>query len=402
MTAPVVAAGVGMTAFGRRPEVELRALAAEAAAAALDDAGMAAGDVDLVIAGNCIAGLLGGQEMIRGQVALAGTALAGTAVLNVENACATSASAVHLARMAVASGEHEVVLALGSEKLNTGDKRASIRAIASAADVDRLDDMQRDLTGSDPTRRPGGPAESFFMEVYARMARRYMEASGATVEDFGRVTVKNRRHGTHNPHAQYRSEVSLEEVLGSRPIADPVTLLMCSPVADGAAAVLVCTPERARRAGADTVRLRASALGSGGGEGGASLVREVSGRAYAAAAIEPADVDVVEVHDAASPGELIAYEDLGLCGAGEGPALLASGATALGGRVPVNPSGGLVCKGHPIGATGAAQVVELVQQLRGRAEGRQVDGARIAVAENAGGYLHPDPAACVVTVLGRD
>jgi acetyl-CoA acetyltransferase len=151
------------------------------------------------------------------------------------------------------------------------------------------------------------------------------------------------------------------------------------------------------------VRLRGTALGSGRPEAGAeALVSRVADRAYAAAGVGPGEIDVVEVHDAASPGELMAYEELRLCGDGEGPALLASGATALGGRVPVNPSGGLVCKGHPIGATGAAQIVELVTQLRGRAGDRQVEGARVALAENAGGYLHPEPAACVVTVLSRD
>jgi acetyl-CoA acyltransferase len=231
-----------------------------------------------------------------------------------------------------------------------------------------------------------------------------MAASGATERDFAQVAVKNHRHGSMNPKAQYRNLVTVEEVLASRVISEPLTLLMCSPIGDGAAAVVVCSPEAAQRYGAEAVRIRASALVTGmvDEKSDPSPAERAARRAYEQAGIQPADVDVVEVHDASAPAELVVYEELGLCGSGAGPAHLASGATSLGGRQPVNVSGGLLSKGHPVGATGCAQIVELVEQLRGRCGDRQVDGARIALAENAGGFLNPDAAAAVVTILSKD
>jgi acetyl-CoA acetyltransferase len=183
-------------------------------------------------------------------------------------------------------------------------------------------------------------------------------------------------------------------------VSDPITLLMCSPIGDGAAALVLCSPERARHSGADAVRVRATALVSGADDGPPAAVRAAQ-RAYEQTGLGPEDLDVVELHDAAAPAELQIYEELGLCAQGGGPALLASGDTELGGRVPVNPSGGLLSKGHPVGASGCAQLVELTDQLRGRAGARQVDGARIGLAENAGGFLGPDHAAAGVTILSR-
>jgi acetyl-CoA acetyltransferase len=232
-----------------------------------------------------------------------------------------------------------------------------------------------------------------------------MERSGASVEDFAEVAVKNHHHGALNPRAQYRDEISVAEVLASREISWPLTLLMCSPIGDGAAAVVVGSDEHARRVGAGTapvgVRVRASALVSGTDRehGEAAGVERAAQRAYEQAGVGPDELDVVELHDAAAPAELILYEELGFCAPGDGPKLLASGDTALGGRMPVNTSGGLLSKGHPIGATGCGQIVELVDQLRGRAGDRQVEGARVALAQNAGGVLGADFAAMVVTVL---
>jgi acetyl-CoA acetyltransferase len=239
------------------------------------------------------------------------------------------------------------------------------------------------------------------MDVYAGMTRHYMEQSGATAEDFARIAVKNQGNGKLNPKAQYGGDVTVEQVLASRQISGPLTLLMCSPIGDGAAAIVLCSEDAARRLGADTVRVRSTTLVSGRdrGSGDAGAVERAVARAYDASGVGPEDLDVCEVHDAAAPAELMIYEELGLCGPGEGPKLLASGETALGGRVPVNPSGGLLAKGHPIGATGCAQLVELADQLRGRCGARQVDGARVALAENGGGFLGSDPAAVVITVL---
>jgi acetyl-CoA acetyltransferase len=228
-----------------------------------------------------------------------------------------------------------------------------------------------------------------------------MEVSGATAEDFAQIAVKSHDHAALNPKAQFRQPVTVAEVLASRTISDPLTLLMCSPVGDGAAAMLVASEDYARRLGVPSVKVRASVLVSGTDRAPdePNAVERAARKAYAAAGVSPSELDVIEVHDAAAPAELMAYEDLGLCERGEGPKLLASGETRLGGRHVVNPSGGLLSKGHPIGATGCAQLVELADQLRGRCGDRQVRGARIALAENAGGFLSADNAATVVTVL---
>jgi acetyl-CoA acetyltransferase len=254
-------------------------------------------------------------------------------------------------------------------------------------------------TGGAESRQAGGK-RSFFMDIYGANSRAYMKSSGATREDFAQVAVKSHRHAALNPYAQYRTEVTVDDVLASREIAPPLTLLMCSPIGDGAAALVVCSPEVARRLGAG-VRVRACALVSGRdrGPGEPGAVERATQAAYEQAGVGPGDLDVVELHDAAAPAELMTYEELGLCGEGEGPVLLASGATGLGGRVPVNPSGGLLSKGHPIGATGCGQLVELTEQLRGRCGQRQVSGARVALAQNGGGFLGTDAAAMVVTVL---
>ena len=389
----VVIAGVGMTHFGKFLERSLRSLAEEAVREALADARTSAGEVGMVAFGNAAAGLVTGQEMIRGQAALRDTGLLGLPLINVENACASGSSAVHLAWMAVASGAADVAVAVGAEKLTHPEKERAFRAIGTAVDLERMEEF----AGAE--RTGAGAQRSFFMDVYARSAREYLERSGASVRDFAEVAVKNHAHGALNPRAQYRDAVSVEQVLGSREISAPLTLLMCSPIGDGAAALVLCTPEHARRAGADAVRVRASAVTTSLDREGPSAPQRAAERAYAAAGLGPQDLDVVEVHDATASAELPVYEEIALCAAGEAAALLRSGATRLGGRIPVNASGGLLSKGHPVGATGAAQLVELTEQLRGRAGARQVARARVALAENAGGHLGGGPAVAVVTIL---
>jgi acetyl-CoA acyltransferase len=418
----VFIAGTGMTAFGKFMDSSVRKLAEEAVADALSDAQATPGDIEIAFFSNATAGILTGQEMIRGQVALRNTGVLGVPIVNVENACASASSAFWLAHMAVASGQADIALAVGSEKLTHPDKMRSFAAIGTAVDLDNLvaarEALTRTLLGIGAAAGPdagsplpvgaevmpekkGGGGKSPFMDVYAGMTRHYMERSGATPEDFARIAVKNQANGKLNPKAQYGGDITVEEVLASRVISGPLTLLMCSPIGDGSAAIVLCSEEAARRLGADTVRVRATALVSGRDrtpdEPGA--VERAVAKAYEMAGVGPEDLDVLEVHDAAAPAELMIYEELGLCGPGEGPKLLASGETALGGRVPVNPSGGLLAKGHPIGATGCAQLVELADQLRGRCGARQVEGARVALAENGGGFLGTDPAALVITVL---
>ncbi|MFY9931993.1 MAG: thiolase family protein [Streptosporangiaceae bacterium] len=401
--------GVGITPFGKHADATVSSLGAEAIGMALADAGLAASDVGLLVHGNAMAGVLDGQEMIRGQVVAAGAGLAGVPVINVENACATSSSALHVALAGIRAGMYDTAVVCGTEKMSGRPTAEILAAMTSGADQERLAEITAELTGSKE------PAGSFFMAVYARIAAAYQARTGATAEDFADVAVKNSAHGALNPNAQYRRPLSREEILASRVVAGPLTMLMCSPIADGAAALVLRAADvsAADVAGAreGAVRIRASALRSGvgrrSGVGGSAapaepLEQRTAAAAYGEAGLGPEDLDVVEVHDAAAPAELIMYEELGLCGWGEGPKLLASGATALGGRIPVNPDGGLVSRGHPVGATGCAQLVELVTQLRGRAGARQVPGARVGLAENAGGYLHPEAAACVVTILSRD
>ncbi|WP_375003009.1 thiolase family protein [Aeromicrobium sp. CTD01-1L150] len=385
-------AGVGMTEFGKFPDRSPRSLVHEAVSAALTDAGMDGARVGAVYVSNAFGGSLQGQDSVRGQVWLGETDVAGAPVFNVENACAGGGSAISLARTAIVAGEVDVAVAVGVEKLTHPDRSKAITAMMGALDQEELPALRRSLGLSD-----GG---SPFMRVYAGFAEAYMARSGATQEDFARVAAKTHAHGALNPRAQHRRAISVEEVLAARPVEGPLTVPMCAPIGDGAAAV-VLTSAALASAGGSPVRLLASVVGSGRrGEDGL-LVPGTARRAFDAAGISPQDVDVLEVHDAASPAELIVLEELGIAGPGEAVGLVRAGETALGGRIPVNPSGGLVSRGHPLGATGVAQVVELTDQLRARSGDRQVEGARLAVAENAGGYLGPDAAAAAITVLAR-
>jgi acetyl-CoA acetyltransferase len=383
-------AGVFVTPFGKYVDRPMRSLAAEGVAGVLADAGATPDDIDAVFFANAVEGYLTGQECIRGQVALEGTGLLGKPIVNVENACASGATAFQLACAAIASGSADVALAIGAEKLTNEDSAKTFAVFNTGWDVERYG-------GPDTTAK-----QSAFMGVYADMARDYMQRSGATAEDFARVSVKSHENGALNPNAQYRDPLTVDEVLASRVIVDPLTLLMCSPIGDGAAGVIVASPGGLERLSGDPVRVLATVLRSGGlGEPSNSAVVRAAKQAYEVAGLEPRDVDVVEIHDAAAPGELIVSEELGIAEPSGGPQLLRDGETSLGGRVPINPSGGLLSRGHPVGATGCAQITELTNQLRGRCGARQVEGARIALAENGGGYLGDGPAAAVVTILGR-
>jgi acetyl-CoA acyltransferase len=393
----VMISGVGMTSFGKFADGSVRSLAVDAVTQAVADAGAQLDDVEAVFFGNAVAGLITGQEMIRAQQALRHTGLMGRPMVNVENACASGSTAFHLAWMAVACGQYEVALAVGSEKMTHPDKRVSLGALEAAVDLVELEELKKKLGAQD-----GGKARSIFMDIYAERSRAFMARTGATAEDFARIAVKSHRFGALNPKAQYRETVSVEEVLASRAIASPITLLMCAPIGDGAAAVLVTSESYARKIGARAVEVRASVLVTGSGDSGQPpAATRASRKAYEMAGVGPEAIDVVELHDATAPSELMLYETLGLCAPGEAPSLLRSGATDLGGRMPVNPSGGLLSRGHPVGATGCAQLVELTQQLRGDAGERQRTGAKVGLAQNGGGTVGPDSAAMTVTVLAN-
>jgi acetyl-CoA acetyltransferase len=404
----VVVAGTGMTKFGKYLERGVRSLAEEAVNEALKDAGLEPKDVQTAYFANAVSGLITGQEMIRGQAALRHTGLLGIPIFNVENACASAASAFHLAWMAVASGQYDVALAVGAEKLFHEDKTRAFRAIGTAVDLESLQELKKKMAetakGADKQAdEKAGQNRSFFMDIYASMTREYMRQSGATAEDFADVAVKSHEHGALNPKAQYRNRCTREEVLASREISPPLTLMMCSPIGDGAAAAIVCSEKIARKLGVrQAVPVRASVLVSGtdrkSDEPGAA--ERAAKRAYEVAGVGPKEIDVIEIHDAAAPAELMVYEDIGFCERGGGPAYFRTGDTRLGGKHVVNPSGGLLAKGHPIGATGIAQIVEICDQLRERTGDRQVKGARVGMTENGGGFLGRDAAAMSVHVFG--
>jgi acetyl-CoA acetyltransferase len=394
--------GVGMTRFGRWLERPLRDLARAAIAEALADAGLEPGQIEAAYVGNAVAGLMQGQECIRGQVLLQQQGFSGISVVNVENACASGATACHEALGAILAGRYGAVLVLGAEKLYHADKQRSFAALAGAIDVERRDAVLAEL-GLDPA---ADGARSVFMDYYAEQARRHMARYGTSAADFAAIAAKSTLHASLNPKAQFTERLEVDEVLAAAPIVAPLTRPMCAPIGDGAAALVLAHPAWARRLGTRRrpVRVTGCALRSGVPRDAAD--RPDAGRAaieaaYAQAGVDPRELDLAECHDATAPAELFFYEQAGLCAEGEGGRLAASGATRLGGQVPVNTSGGLLRKGHPVGATGVAQLVELTDQLLERAGARQVPGARLALAHNGGGLLAGDYAASVATVLAR-
>lgn len=403
-------AGVGMTRFGKQMDKTLKGLAGEAVQLALADAGMDKSALQAAWMGNAAAGIVTGQEMIRGQVALRDLGIGRIPVVNVENACASSSTAFQQACAMVTAGLYDVVLACGSEKLFHEDKARSLGAFTSAVDVEdpegalnvlRL--MSAEL-GETLDAAGAGVTRSIFMDIYSVMARKHMKKYGSTKEHFAMVAAKNSFHGSMNPRAQFQEVLSVADVLAARVVVEPLTLPMCSPIGDGAAAVILVSERKARELGlANKVRVGASALVSGWDTGPDESVGALAARqAYEEAGIGPGELSCVELHDASAPSELVAYEYLGLCGPGESVGLIETNATRLGGRIPVNTSGGLLRKGHPVGATGCAQIVELTEQLQGRSGKRQVEGARIALAHNGGGAIGTDAAATVVTILMKE
>jgi acetyl-CoA acetyltransferase len=401
----VASVGVGMTRFGKHLDRSMKDLAREAVESALKDAGVDKQAIQAAAVGNAMAGLMTGQECVRGQVVLHEMGIGEIPVVNTENACASSATAFHLAWLYVASGQYDCVLALGMEKLYHEDKKRSFQAIGSAVDVEL---MRQIVEAMKAQQQPGGgggsgpgQSRSMFMDFYALAARAHMQRYGTTKEHFAKVAAKNHVNGSLNPHAQYQTPCTVDEVLRSPVVAEPLTRLMCSPIGDGAAAAIVCSAEKARRLTNKPVWTRASVLGSGKDRdpGEPGIVARVAKRAYETAAVGPQDLHVVELHDASAPAEVIAYEELGLCPEGEAGRLVDDGTTELGGRIPVNTSGGLLAKGHPVGATGVAQICEIVWQLRGQAGKRQVPNATIGLTQNGGGMVGNEAAAMAVHIF---
>lgn len=369
-------AGVGMLRIGRYPDRDVTDLGAEAALQALDDAGLGMRDIQLLVCGN----LFQAMNMV-GQRILQQIGQTGIPVVNVANACATGSTAFRQCVSAVRAGEVDVALAIGVEQMG----KMGLLGGGSGSGI----------------RTEGVLGSSLMPAVFAQAGMEHMRRYGTTVEQFAKVAVKNHAHSTRNPLSQYQVETPLEQVLGARMVAYPNTLLMCCPTGDGAAAAVVVSAAKARQLGA-RVRVRAAVLTSDPWSERDlvlpdvnTLTRNAAAQAYEAAGLGPADLDLVELHDCFATAELLHYENLGLCGPGEAGRLIDRGETALGGRIPVNVSGGLLSKGHPLGATGVANVYEIVQHLRGQAGARQVEGARVGLAHVIG-----LGSACTVTILG--
>lgn len=398
----VAIVGAGMTRFAKHIDRSMKDLAREAVESALKSANVEKKALEAVAVGNAMAGLITGQECIRGQVVLRDMGIGGIPVINTENACASAATAFHLAWLYVASGMYDVVMAIGMEKLFHEDKKKSFEALGSAIDVEL---MQQTLTQMDEATKGSGEgagkSRSLFMDFYADFARAHMRQYGTTKEHFAKIAAKNHTHGSLNPHAQFQTPRTFEEVLASPMIADPLTRMMCSPIGDGAAALVLTSADLAKKFTAKPVYVKASVLGSGKDRNPSDpeITERVARKAYEVAGLGPEDINVAEVHDASAPAELIIYEELGFCKPGEGGRLIDEGVTTLGGRLPVNPSGGLLAKGHPVGATGVAQIAEIFWQLRGEAGKRQVAGAKVGLTENGGGMLRGEAAAVAVHIL---
>lgn len=366
----VAIVAAGMTRFGELWGTSLRDLFVDAATGALEQARV--DHVDAVMVGNMSGGLFTGQEHVAALLA-DHLGMAGVAASRVESACASGGAALRAAYAEVASGLSDLVLAAGVEKMTDGADATTV--LATAADQET--EVYHGLT---------------FPALYAMIARAHMQTYGTTEEDLGWVTVKNHRHGAKNPKAQFRGEVTLEQVAASAPVAEPLRLLHCSPVSDGAAAVLLCPLDDARRYTDRPVRIAGSglatstmALADRREPAWLDAVAQAASRAYKMAGVHPRQIHVAEVHDCFAIAEICCIEALGLVERGKGGAAARDGYTALGGCVPVNTSGGLKAKGHPVGATGIAQAIEIFEQLRDEAGERQVTNAEWGLTQNMGG-----------------
>ena len=415
--AAVYVIGTGCTEFGRFAARSFADLAREAYLGALADAGLPGGErIEQAWFGNCGMGAWG-QGGIRGQVCFTPLVREGlfperVPMLNVESGCATASQAFHGAWKDVLSGEQRLTLAIGVEKLHSPDRPQRLAEIFGTG-IDQLEPRlwhEYYAAAGDEAGKPfeTGPDRTVFMDTYAMQAAWHMKRHGTTQRQIAIACAKNHANGSLNPKAQYRFRVSVDEVLADRPVSWPLTRSMCAPIGDGAAAALLCSEdflaELPRAAQDRAVKVRAQVLSGGKyrrlDEPG--LTRVAAQRAYERAGLRPADIDVAEVHDATSFCEIYQSEMLGFCDEGAGGRLAESGESGPGGRIPINPSGGLVSKGHPVGATGLSMIHELCLQLRGEAGERQVKGARLALAENGGGVMGFDEAACAITILEKE
>lgn len=398
--------GTGMTPFGRHLDKTHEQLTQWAVREALADAGVEPQAIRMAIYANVIQGFFAGEMSIPGEYALRPLGISGVRAVHVEAACASSTIGLHLAVDYVRAGLADVVLVVGVEKLYSDDRAKKFAVFQQPRDLEEARGYIARTAGLLAPVPTGCSSESpnVLMEAYAAQARLHMATYGTTQRQIAAVAAKDHAHSRHNPLSQYRNVLSIDEVLAAPQVAWPLTNPMCAPISDGAAAAIVCSAELAPRFGArHPIRVLAAESQTGSDRApdhyANHVSRLVSARAYERAGVGPGDIDVAEVHDASSIGEIIQTEALGLCRPGEAGAAAESGETSLGGRIPVNVSGGLVSKGHPLGATGLGQIHELVTQLRGVAGPRQAEGARIAIAENSGGFYGVEDGLSAVTIL---
>jgi acetyl-CoA acetyltransferase len=409
----VYIAGIAMTVFGRHLERSLDDLAGEALAGALKDAGCDRADLGAAFYAGMTNGPLQGQISIPGQVVFSKIGIEGIPIYNVENACASGSSAFNLAVQSLRAGTTDVALALGAEKMNIPDKVKAFAIFEGGWDVSRAEENYQMLIkmGEGVEVPPGTTSDkpfSKFMEIYAAMCRLHMKTYGTTQRQIAAVSSKNHTHSVHNPFSQFRKAFTIDEILAAPPITYPITLPMCAPLSDGSAAAIICTEAGLKRIGADRrrcIKVAASVLRSfthrGLDQPQLSVGHLAANQAYEQAGLGPEDMHVAEVHDASAMGEILQAENLGFVPFGGGGPAAERGEFTVGGRIPINPSGGLESKGHPLGATGLGQLYELVTQLRGEAGARQVKGAVNAIQENGGGMQGVEEAAVAIHILTK-
>ena len=405
-------AGTGMTKFGRFPDESVKSLTSKAVSMALRDSAISPERVKAAFFANTVQGALEGQLMVRGQMALRPLGLEGIPIINVENACASSATAVSLALNYIRAGSADVVLAVGVDKMVVPDKKLMFSIFDGAWDVhDTAAGTQRLLSLGDGLSAPSEVQEqtnrSFFMDVYAAFAKAHMTEFGTTQRQLAIASAKNHTHSSLNPLAQYQNPMSVDDVLNAPTIVWPYTLPMCAPVSDGAAAAVICAESVLKELpDARPVKILSSHVTTGIERPPAEFHNHIghlaAKAAYEAASVGPDEISCAEVHDATAFAEIQQIENLMFAPFGDGGAFIESGSSTLGGRLPINTSGGLQSKGHPIGATGLGQIHELTVQLRGEAGKRQVDGAKYGIAENGGGLYGIEEAAVAITILGAD
>jgi acetyl-CoA C-acetyltransferase len=376
----VAVIGTGITKFGELWDKSIKDIFVEAALKAIDDASI--DHIDSIYVGAMSGGLFVGQEHL-GAVMADYLGMAPVPATRVESACASGGMSFKQAYLDVASGNSEIVLAGGVEKMNDGADVTA--ALASAADQEY--EVYNGIT---------------FPGLYAMIANAHMYEYKTTREQIAAVAVKNHKNGSNNPNAQFRNQITIEQVLNSSLVADPLRLLDCSPVTDGAAAVILCSMDVAKKLSKNFAKIIASTQASDSialyqrkSFTTLNAVTKAADLAYKLTGLKPNDIDFAEVHDCFTIAEIVVFEDLGFCEKGFGGSAVVEGMTSLDGKIPINTSGGLKSKGHPVGATGIAQIIELSEQLTGKAGKRQVKNARIGLAQNMGG----SGASCTINIL---